>query len=86
MRLFQGDLARETVYGDDPVAMAERWQREGAEWLHVVDLDGAVSGSPTISASLRAIAAKLDDPDRVRRGRADARRRARGVLGRERRV
>jgi phosphoribosylformimino-5-aminoimidazole carboxamide ribotide isomerase len=62
VRLFQGDPTQATVYGDDPVAMAERWQREGAEWLHVVDLDGAVSGSPTHLGSLRAIAAKLSIP------------------------
>jgi phosphoribosylformimino-5-aminoimidazole carboxamide ribotide isomerase len=62
VRLFQGDLAQATVYGDDPVAMAERWQGEGAEWLHVVDLDGAVSGSPTHLGVLRAIAAKLSIP------------------------
>ena len=41
VRLAQGDPARQTVYGDDPVAVAERWQAEGAEWLHVVNLDGA---------------------------------------------
>jgi phosphoribosylformimino-5-aminoimidazole carboxamide ribotide isomerase len=62
VRLFQGDLAQATVYGNDPVAMAERWQREGAEWLHVVDLDGAVSGSPAHLGCLRAIAAKLSIP------------------------
>ena len=59
VRLFQGDLTRETVYGDDPVAMAERWQREGGEWLHLVDLDGAVSGAPVHLDVLRAIAARL---------------------------
>ncbi len=41
VRLAQGDLARTTVYGDDPVAMAKRWQAAGAEWIHVVNLDGA---------------------------------------------
>jgi len=62
VRLFQGDLARATVYGNDPVAMAERWQREGAEWLHVVDLDGAVAGVPAHLETLRAIAAALSIP------------------------
>jgi phosphoribosylformimino-5-aminoimidazole carboxamide ribotide isomerase len=62
VRLVQGDLAQATVYGNDPVAMAERWQSEGAEWLHVVDLDGAVSGSPTHLGLLRAIVAKLPIP------------------------
>ena len=41
VRLAQGDPARQTVYAADPVAVARRWQAEGAEWLHVVNLDGA---------------------------------------------
>lgn len=41
VRLAQGDPARQTVYGDDPAAVARRWLAEGAEWLHVVNLDGA---------------------------------------------
>jgi phosphoribosylformimino-5-aminoimidazole carboxamide ribotide isomerase len=44
VRLYQGDLNQATIYSDDPVATALRWQSEGAERLHVVDLDGAVSG------------------------------------------
>ena len=44
VRLYQGDYARETVYGDDPVEMALRWEAEGAPRLHVVDLDGAKDG------------------------------------------
>jgi phosphoribosylformimino-5-aminoimidazole carboxamide ribotide isomerase len=62
VRLFQGDLARETVYGDDPVAMASRWQAEGGEWLHLVDLDGAVAGTPVHLETLRAIAGRLAIP------------------------
>lgn len=46
VRLFQGRMDQETVYGDDPVAMACRWRDAGARQLHVVDLDGAVSGRP----------------------------------------
>lgn len=45
VRLAQGDLARTTVYGDDPTEMAKRWQGEGASWLHVVNLDGAFGES-----------------------------------------
>ena len=41
VRLRQGRAEDETVYGDDPVQIARRWQSEGAEWLHVVNLDGA---------------------------------------------
>lgn len=41
VRLRQGDPARETAYGDDPLAVARRWQEAGARWLHVINLDGA---------------------------------------------
>ena len=43
VRLQLGDPNRQTIFGDDPVAMAERWLGEGASWLHVVNLDGAFS-------------------------------------------
>lgn len=60
VRLLHGDFARETVYGDDPVAVALRWQSEGAERLHVVDLEGSRDGTPrnqeAIDAVLRAVA------------------------------
>ncbi|MFZ5632586.1 MAG: 1-(5-phosphoribosyl)-5-[(5-phosphoribosylamino)methylideneamino]imidazole-4-carboxamide isomerase [Bacillota bacterium] len=46
VRLVEGRPDRETVYSDDPAAMARVWQKKGARWLHVVDLDGAFSGSP----------------------------------------
>jgi len=62
VRLVQGDLAQATVYGDDPVAMARRWRGDGAERLHLVDLDGAVAGKPAHLEVLRAIAAALDIP------------------------
>jgi phosphoribosylformimino-5-aminoimidazole carboxamide ribotide isomerase len=41
VRLMQGDPTRQTTYADDPAAVAERWRDEGAEWIHVVNLDGA---------------------------------------------
>ena len=44
VRLQQGDYARETVFGDDPAAMARHWVDQGAEYLHLVDLDGARRG------------------------------------------
>src|SRR5882724_7782150 len=62
VRLVQGDLAQATVYGDDPVAMARRWQSEGATRLHLVDLDGAVAGRPAHLEVLRAVAAALSIP------------------------
>jgi 1-(5-phosphoribosyl)-5-[(5-phosphoribosylamino)methylideneamino] imidazole-4-carboxamide isomerase/N-(5'phosphoribosyl)anthranilate isomerase len=46
VRLVQGDFDRETVYDEDPVAVAKRYESEGAEWLHVVDLDAALEGVP----------------------------------------
>ena len=60
VRLYQGDYAREEIFGDDPVAVALRWQSEGASRLHVVDLDGAASGSPVNVDAIRAIAASLE--------------------------
>jgi phosphoribosylformimino-5-aminoimidazole carboxamide ribotide isomerase len=51
--LRQGDFSQETIYGDDPLAMAQRWQDEGAPRLHIVDLDGARDG-------VRANAAVID--------------------------
>ena len=59
VRLYQGDYAREEVFGDDPVAVALRWQSEGASRLHVVDLDGAASGSPANLDAIRAIVASV---------------------------
>ena len=44
VRLYQGNFQRETVFSNDPVAMALQWQDQGAQRLHVVDLDGAASG------------------------------------------
>lgn len=46
VRLRQGNYNDETIFGDDPVEMALRWKSEGAEWLHLVDLDGAKEGRP----------------------------------------
>lgn len=45
VRLMQGRYERETVYDDDPARAARHWEAEGAEWLHIVDLDGAREGS-----------------------------------------
>ncbi len=62
VRLVEGDPERETVYGDDPVAMALHWQSLGAEYLHLVDLDGAFSGQQVNLAIIREIAAALKIP------------------------
>jgi len=55
VRLVQGDPARETRYGSEPAAVAAEWERCGATRLHLVDLDGALSGSPANHAALAAI-------------------------------
>jgi phosphoribosylformimino-5-aminoimidazole carboxamide ribotide isomerase len=62
VRLLQGDYRQETVYGQDPVAMARRWQDEGATRLHVVDLDGARDGAPANLPVIAAIAKELSIP------------------------
>jgi phosphoribosylformimino-5-aminoimidazole carboxamide ribotide isomerase len=46
VRLVEGDFDRETIFDADPAAAARRWTEAGAEWLHVVDLDGAKTGQP----------------------------------------
>jgi phosphoribosylformimino-5-aminoimidazole carboxamide ribotide isomerase len=62
VRLFQGDYGRETVYSDDPAAMARHWRSLGATRLHVVDLDGARSGEQLNAAAVRAIIDAIDIP------------------------
>ncbi len=62
VRLIQGDFERETVYDDDPVGVARKWEKEGAELLHVVDLDGAREGSPRNLELVENIAAEISIP------------------------
>ena len=57
VRLHQGDYAKETVYGEDPAAMARHWIAQGATWLHLVDLDGARAGAPVNTAAIAKIVA-----------------------------
>ncbi|HVR70709.1 MAG TPA: 1-(5-phosphoribosyl)-5-[(5-phosphoribosylamino)methylideneamino]imidazole-4-carboxamide isomerase [Vicinamibacteria bacterium] len=57
VRLTRGELAEETVYGSVPVEAARRWEAEGAQRLHVVDLDAAISGRPQFEAIAEVIAA-----------------------------
>ncbi len=56
VRLSQGNMDKETIYSDDPVAMADRWVESGARRLHIVDLDGAVNGRPGNADIIHAIA------------------------------
>jgi len=55
VRLRQGDYNQETVFDEDPVAVARRFEAAGAKWLHVVDLDGAREGEPKNLVAIRAI-------------------------------
>ena len=71
VRLLQGDYARETTYDADPVDAAKRWADEGAEFLHVVDLDGAKAGEPRNLDSVRRIAAAVECPIQVGGGLRD---------------
>ena len=71
VRLLQGDYARETTYDADPVDAATRWAKEGAEFLHVVDLDGAKAGEPQNLESVRRIATAVECPIQVGGGLRD---------------
>lgn len=62
VRLQQGDYQRETVFGDDPLAMAARWVEQGARHLHLVDLDGAKSGSVENRDAVARIAREVKIP------------------------
>ena len=62
VRLFQGDYARETVYGTDPAAQAKAWQDAGAEIIHLVDLDGAKAGHPVNLEAIEAICKNVTVP------------------------
>ena len=55
VRLFQGDMDQETVYFEDPLAAARHWLAEGATFLHIVDLNGAVAGRPVHTQEVTTI-------------------------------
>ncbi len=62
VRLRQGRAEDQTVYSDDPGGMADRWRDEGAEYLHVVDLDGAFAGRPVQLDIVRRIVQRFGRP------------------------
>jgi len=62
VRLVQGDMTRDTVYNEDPADQALTWAQAGFSWLHIVDLDGAVQGSPENSQAVREIIKAVDVP------------------------
>ena len=55
VRLVRGDMAQATVFNPDPVDQAGRFARLGAEWLHLVDLNGAFAGKPVNAAAVEGI-------------------------------
>ena len=65
VRLYQGDFAKETVFSNDPVGVARRWEAAGAPRIHVVDLDGAASGRPVNTSIVEAIAGAVSIPIQV---------------------
>jgi len=65
VRLYQGDFGRETVYSEDPLAVARQWQEQGASRLHLVDLDGAAQGNPVNLDIIAAIVAQSEIPVQV---------------------
>jgi len=71
VRLQQGRMEDATDYGDDPVAMALRWQQEGATRLHVVDLDGAFAGQPENRQAVEGICSALTIPVQLGGGLRD---------------
>jgi phosphoribosylformimino-5-aminoimidazole carboxamide ribotide isomerase len=62
VRLVEGDFTRETQFDADPTDAARRWVAAGAEWLHVVDLDGAFAGVPVNIDTISRIRAAVDVP------------------------
>lgn len=62
VRLVEGDFSKETVFDANPVTAALRWQEAGAEWLHVVDLDGARSGSTSNASAVAEIRSAVQIP------------------------
>ena len=62
VRLTEGRFDQETVYADDPAAAALTWEQAGAEYVHVVDLDGALAGAPKNRDAVRAIRKTLSVP------------------------
>lgn len=62
VRLYKGDMTQDTIYNDDPGAQAAEWAQLGFSWLHIVDLDGAVGGTPVNHSAVRKILKSVDLP------------------------
>lgn len=65
VRLIQGDYAQEIIYGDSPTEMALLWEKQGAEYIHIVDLDGAKTGDSANQLAIQAIAKAVSIPIQV---------------------
>lgn len=65
VRLLRGDYAQETVYADNPVAQALEFVEAGVSWIHMVDLDAALTGEPTNRSAIEAVCAATDVPVQV---------------------
>ena len=62
VRLFQGDYAKETIYGENPVEQALKWQEAGADIIHLVDLDGAKAGHIVNKEAIKNICSAVSIP------------------------
>ncbi|WP_347266235.1 1-(5-phosphoribosyl)-5-[(5-phosphoribosylamino)methylideneamino]imidazole-4-carboxamide isomerase [Paracoccus sp. (in: a-proteobacteria)] len=71
VRLLRGDMQAATVFGSDPAAQARAFQDAGAEWLHLVDLNGAFAGQPVNGAAVEAILAATSIPAQLGGGIRD---------------
>ena len=71
VRLLRGDMEAATVFGTDPAAQARAFQDAGAEWLHLVDLNGAFAGRPVNAAAVEAILAATQIPAQLGGGIRD---------------
>ena len=71
VRLQLGDMNRATVFNDDPADQAKRFEDQGFEWLHIVDLNGAFAGEPVNAAPVDAILARLTIPTQLGGGIRD---------------
>ncbi len=62
VRLYKGDMSRDTIYNDSPAAQALAWTKAGFSWIHIVDLDGAIQGKPVNGSAVQEIISSVDIP------------------------
>ena len=71
VRLYKGEMDQATVFSDDPAAQAELFQADGAEWMHLVDLNGAFAGKPVNADAVEAILGRISIPAQLGGGIRD---------------